>query len=802
MKHRAMKTVISCTAAIAMLVCVFAFSGAAFAQTNVSTEAELRAALTGGEDIVMTSDIKLDSCLKIESGSVTLDLNGYKLYRELGSASADGHVIEVASSGSLIIKDSSADTGTITGGYATNGGGIANYGTLNIQGGRITGNQATGNGGGINAAAGSKTTIENATVMKNDAKNGGGINIEVGAEPVNMINTTVKSNTSLYDGGGIQDLGGVVLDGCVITSNNAYGTGGGIYVNYNGVSVKGANIIKKNMGSNVYLRNDQKIIVVGTMDAKSEIGVSGDNANRTVTSGYSAYHSEEPSNYFFSDLDGGTVTFSSDKEEANISSGLSVVEVYDGNDTITKSETYLDPSDAWDKAVSYAGSTGKVICRLGANWSHDRQLSVSGDKKLTLDLNGFYILRTRDGEDTENGNIFTVENGATFTIADSRPKSKGYDGLKGGVIAGGCNDTDGGGIIVGEDATLYITGGMLYDCYADGDGGGIYINEDAKKVDIRNFTIRKCTADSFKADGGGIYICKNDFTMIDSSIEGCYSNDNGGGACIDSSGSGSGNLSFKNVIFSNNIAEDYAGALCIWDYDDEGDYLMLDGCDFFSNSSNTSDGGAVYIDGTSDVFTLFKNCNFMYNEAGAGGGAMAVYDDNVSLISCLFAQNESEKEGGAIYLDDSYDLNIKGLMIIKDNKSNGEGNFNNLYIHRSWLPSYHDSHIYSGGLYEGSYVGLSFALNQEYELVKGTSIYQEKFYHCDNPDYRIEFESEGDRFETYILTTEGSRTASVFGTGSVVVIVSITVATLAAGLAALAVKKKKGVAENGNDEDE
>ncbi len=799
MKYRTLKTVISCIAASVMLFCVTAFSNIAFADTNVSTEEELRAALSAGDEIVMTGDIKLGSCLKIESGSVTLDLNGYKLYRELGSASADGHVIEVASSGSLIIKDSSADTGTITGGYATNGGGIANYGTLNIQGGRITGNQATGNGGGINAAAGSKTTIENATVMKNDAKNGGGINIEVGAEPVNMRNTTVKSNTSLYDGGGIQDLGGVVLDGCVITSNNAYGTGGGIYVNYNGVSVKGANIIKKNMGSNVYLRNDQKIIVVGTMDAKSEIGVSGDNANRTVTSGYSAYHSEEPSNYFFSDLDGGTVTFSSDKEEANTSSGLSVVEVYDGNDTITKSETYLDPSDAWDKAVSYAGSTGKVICRLGANWSHDRQLSVSGDKKLTLDLNGFYILRTRDGEDTENGNIFTVENGATFTIADSRPKSKGYDGLKGGVIAGGCNDTDGGGIIVGEDATLYITGGMLYDCYADGDGGGIYIDEDAKKVDIRNFTIRKCTADSFKADGGGIYICKNDFTMIDSSIEGCYSNDNGGGACIDSSGSGSGNILFKNVDFNNNIAEDYAGAMSIWSFDDDGDYIEFDTCNFMSNSSNTSDGGAIYVDDTDTQTTLFKHCNFMYNESGNDGGAMTVNEHNVVLASCLFAQNETEKAGGAIYVNGSYSINVKGLMIIKDNKSLITSTTNTRYgTHNLCLNGI--AMLYSGGLYEGSYIGISkFSQGSNDEVAEGIAEYQQKYFHSDQKN--IKFEKTG-TVDTPIITTQSNETASVFGTGSVVVIVSIAVATLAAGLAALAVKKKKGVAENGNDENE
>ena len=340
---------------------------------------------------------------------------------------------------------------------------------------------------------------------------------------------------------------------------------------------------------------------------------------------------------------------------------------------------------------------------------------------------------------------------------------------------------------------------MLYDCYADGDGGGIYIDEDAKKVDIRNFTIRKCTADSFKADGGGIYICKNDFTMIDSSIEGCYSNDNGGGACIDSDGSGSGNLSFKNVIFSNNIAEDYAGALCIWDYDDEGDYLMLDGCDFFSNSSNTSDGGAVYIDGTSDVFTLFKNCNFMYNESGNDGGAMTVNEHNVALASCLFAQNETEAAGGAIYVNGSYSINVKGLMIIKDNKSLITSTTKTRYgTHNLCLNG--RAMLYSGGLYEGSYIGISkFSQGSNDEVAEGIAEYQQKYFHSDQKN--IKFEKTG-TVDTPIITNQSNETASVFGTGSVVVIVSVAVAALAAGLAALAVKKKKGVAENGNDENE
>jgi hypothetical protein len=58
-----------------------------------------------------------------------------------------------------------------------------------------------------------------------------------------------------------------------------------------------------------------------------------------------------------------------------------------------------------------------------------------------------------------------LDNAQPSTIADSRPKSRAYDGLKGGVFAGGCNDSDGGGIIVGEDANLDITGVCLYDCY-------------------------------------------------------------------------------------------------------------------------------------------------------------------------------------------------------------------------------------------------------------------------------------------------------------------------------------------------
>ena len=194
-----------------------------------------------------------------------------------------------------------------------------------------------------------------------------------------------------------------------------------------------------------------------------------------------------------------------------------------------------------------------------------------------------------------------------------------------------------------------------------------------------------------------------------------------------------------------------------------------------------------------------KTAIFLYNESGNDGGAMNVNEHNVVLASCLFAQNETEEAGGAIYVNGSYSINVKGLMIIKDNKSLITSTTKTRYgTHNLCLNG--RAMLYSGGLYEGSYIGISkFSQGSNDEVAEGIAEYQQKYFHSDQKN--IKFEKTG-TVDTPIITTQSNETASVFGTGSVVVIVSVAVAALAAGLAALAVKKKKGVAENGNDENE
>ena len=112
----------------------------------------LQEQLTAGGEVTLNQDytaISGDGPLSV-TGTVTIDLNGFTINRGLSSsATTNGNVITVTSTGNLTIKDTSTG-GKITGGFNSgNGGGIINQGTLAIERGTITGNKSTGNGAGI-----------------------------------------------------------------------------------------------------------------------------------------------------------------------------------------------------------------------------------------------------------------------------------------------------------------------------------------------------------------------------------------------------------------------------------------------------------------------------------------------------------------------------------------------------------------------------------------------------------------------------------------------------------------------------
>lgn len=348
---------------IITLLC--AVAQGAWAQTwiEVDTKEALNAAIADGEPIIrLTGDITLSEHLSIGydtnqnvsiDQSVTLDLNGHTLSRNLTAADRNGHVIEVHSKGDLRIIDSSDDrSGTITGGWANNGGGICNYGTVTITGGRITGCKASEQGGGIKNNAGATLTITGRVVITgNSAPNGGGIyNADGGTMSIDGISElstsywcSISNNTATEDGGGIVNRGTATITAAYISGNQAANNGGGVWNsgtlsiatqnlsveiknntckgeggglwNNGTLDIQGVVVVKDNhnvtagsMDSNLFLKTGKKINITGQL-ANTDIRVYCEGyQSQVITSGYNNATSSA-TKWFKSDAEGFIIQY-------------------------------------------------------------------------------------------------------------------------------------------------------------------------------------------------------------------------------------------------------------------------------------------------------------------------------------------------------------------------------------------------------------------------------------------------------------------------------------------------------------
>lgn len=110
-----------------------------WAQSTVTTAEGLNEAVgTNNANIQLGADILLSSYLNINGKTVTIDLNGHKLYRNItGDPSSGGHVIYLNNNAHLTLNNSTG-TGSIEGGNALNGGAI-----FIVQGSSLTATNKT-----------------------------------------------------------------------------------------------------------------------------------------------------------------------------------------------------------------------------------------------------------------------------------------------------------------------------------------------------------------------------------------------------------------------------------------------------------------------------------------------------------------------------------------------------------------------------------------------------------------------------------------------------------------------------------
>ena len=260
--------------------------------TFAMTWASLNAAMQNDGCFTLPYDItatETDIYLYVPSGkTVTLDLNGHTINRNLTAAVSNGYVIRVE--GTLTINDSSdSNTGTITGGYNSyQGGGVYVSGNFTMNGGTISNNTATYSvsGGGVYVDGSNGVfNMNGGTICGNTGHDGGGVFVGSSGNNLGvftMTGGTISGNTG-YNGGGVNNLGIFTMTGGNISNNDITSyNGGGVYMENGSFNISGSPVISGNIkrGSstsspdNVCLKSGKVITVTGALTNAARIGVT------------------------------------------------------------------------------------------------------------------------------------------------------------------------------------------------------------------------------------------------------------------------------------------------------------------------------------------------------------------------------------------------------------------------------------------------------------------------------------------------------------------------------------------------
>lgn len=194
-----------------------------------------------------------------------------------GKRNLSGFIASSNGGGIYNIGTLNLNGGTISDNEASNGGGIYGYssGSLTVNDGSISGNKATSNGGGGIYLDACGMDFENGSVTGNTSSNyGGGIYVTNSAEVI-FADGTISGNSAKFGGGLYIDSGLFTLGGGTISGNTAK-SGAGVYVKSKFVMKGGTVVNNTSTGSdyNIYAyRNSEVYLLKGT--ANGVIGGNG-----------------------------------------------------------------------------------------------------------------------------------------------------------------------------------------------------------------------------------------------------------------------------------------------------------------------------------------------------------------------------------------------------------------------------------------------------------------------------------------------------------------------------------------------
>eukprot|EP01084_Bolivina_argentea_P100221 180000_1 len=129
-------------------------------------------------------------------------------------------------------------------------------------------------------------------------------------------------------------------------------------------------------------------------------------------------------------------------------------------------------------------------------------------------------------------------------------------------------------------------------------------------------------------------------------------------------------VNIQQSVFTNNSASSLGGAIHVWQADD----IFIGKSTFISNTA--ASGGAIEI--WWPDYIIIQNCTFKDNKATGSGGALKSYyvsagTRDIYIVDSIFAYNVAGYDGGAIYVEESYNIIIKRTTLTGNSAGHNGG---------------------------------------------------------------------------------------------------------------------------------
>ncbi|WP_461506297.1 choice-of-anchor Q domain-containing protein [Rhodopirellula baltica] len=589
--------------------------------------------------------------------------------------------------GTLSVIDATV-TGNFANGSSGSGGGILNLGTLTVSGGEISDNTANRAGGGIEATAGSSTTLTDVLIELNVAGpdgsaapgNGGALHIS-GDGNADISGGTIRDNTAAREGGGLwNNTGMMTVDGTILTGNVASGDaaddgGGAIFNNGGTLTVSNATISGNAadgvLGSGGGIFSTDGTVTINSTQIGGAIPSEGNTANRagggievidgTVTLNFGTDVSNN-----FAGINGGGLHSTG---AANVTSNLAIF----GSNTAASEGGGLWNSSTGTMTIKGGAITSNVASGDDASNGGGGLFNDGGTLNVIDAVIGFNIADGASGSGggiLNDGGTLTVSGNTTISNNSANRAGGGIEATSGtlntisgatissnnaGVSPAVASPGNGGGIHIGGDGQLTISGGSVTDKSAALEGGGLWNGSGMMTINGTTISGNTALGDGADDGGGGVFNNGGSIAITNGSIR-----DN---VASGSAGSGGGLLNF-------------------------GGLVEMTGTTITGNRANRAGGG---IESTADSSTTLLNVALNMNNAGVspataapgnGGGFHVTGNGSVEITGGTVNGNVAASEGGGLW-NGTGTMTVDGTVIdgnvaSGDDADNGGGGIFNV----------------------------------------------------------------------------------------------------------------------------